>query len=236
MLEKHADFLVTSAETPCTPAPWPCSTSSDLGGRLRRAAQEHRRTRRAPRARRRRGTRRRSSTFSRLRHPHPYVAMVPQWHLLNLLAQAAGRETTFTLRMESDATGVIHEGGESGGQIPGPTERVPAGRLTVACDGRTSTLRREPGPDLGRIPGAVRPVVVPAAPTAGAVYSMIPHTRPGRALIIIPRDGYYQIAYLIPKGGDARLRERGLDALKPELDRMIPEVPTDASTHERGTT
>ena len=28
--------------------------------------------------------------FRRLRQPHPYVAMVPQWDLLNLLAEAAG--------------------------------------------------------------------------------------------------------------------------------------------------
>src|SRR6201987_6478916 len=27
--------------------------------------------------------------FERLRHPHPFAAMVPQWNLLNLLAEAA---------------------------------------------------------------------------------------------------------------------------------------------------
>ena len=30
--------------------------------------------------------------------PHPYVAMVPQWDLLNLLAEAGEAEPTFTLR------------------------------------------------------------------------------------------------------------------------------------------
>jgi hypothetical protein len=64
--------------------------------------------------------------------------------------------------------------------------------------------------------------------SASAVYSLIPHTKPGRALIMIPRVGYYQIAYLIPKGADARLRELGLDAFKAELAPMIPELPAEA--------
>ncbi len=43
--------------------------------------------------------------FHRLHRPHPYVAMVPQWDLLDLLAEAARREPTFTLLMESEVTG-----------------------------------------------------------------------------------------------------------------------------------
>jgi len=34
--------------------------------------------------------------FERLRQPHPFIAMVPQWDLLNLLADAATTEPTFT--------------------------------------------------------------------------------------------------------------------------------------------
>ena len=45
--------------------------------------------------------------FSRLRHRHPYVAMVPQWDLLNLLAESASAEPTFTLRMNCAATGLV---------------------------------------------------------------------------------------------------------------------------------
>jgi 2-polyprenyl-6-methoxyphenol hydroxylase-like FAD-dependent oxidoreductase len=63
-----------------------------------------------------------------------------------------------------------------------------------------------------------------------AQFSLIPRTRPGRALIMIPREGYYQIAYLIPKGSDAKLRERGLDALHRELAEMVPESSPEAVT------
>src|ERR1700742_2032362 len=51
--------------------------------------------------------------FDRLRRqPHPFVAMVPQWDLLNLLAEAAQAEPSFTLRMKTEATGLRREGGK----------------------------------------------------------------------------------------------------------------------------
>ena len=47
---------------------------------------------------------------------------------------------------------------------------------------------------------------------------------------MIPREGYFQIAYLIPKGSDAELRARGLDAFHRELAEMIPESSPEAVT------
>jgi 2-polyprenyl-6-methoxyphenol hydroxylase-like FAD-dependent oxidoreductase len=44
----------------------------------------------------------RLADFGRLRVAHPYVAMVPQWDLLSLLADAGGSEPTFTLRMATE--------------------------------------------------------------------------------------------------------------------------------------
>ena len=50
--------------------------------------------------------------FERLRQqPHPFIAMVPQRDLLNLLAEAGEAEATFTLRMKTEATGLLREGG-----------------------------------------------------------------------------------------------------------------------------
>jgi 2-polyprenyl-6-methoxyphenol hydroxylase-like FAD-dependent oxidoreductase len=63
-----------------------------------------------------------------------------------------------------------------------------------------------------------------------AQYSLIPRTGPGRALIMIPREGYFQIAYLIPKGSDAEIRAQGLDAFHRELAALIPETSAEALT------
>src|SRR5690625_1508234 len=48
--------------------------------------------------------------FTRLPVRHPYIAMVPQWDLLNLLAEAAAQEPTFSLPSQHDATHVLREG------------------------------------------------------------------------------------------------------------------------------
>jgi len=48
--------------------------------------------------------------FSRLPVRHPYIAMVPQWDLLDLIADAAAAEPSFTLRTEHEVTGVIRDG------------------------------------------------------------------------------------------------------------------------------
>ena len=53
--------------------------------------------------------------FGRLRQPHPFIAMVPQWDLLNLLADAAQAEPSFTLRMNAEVTGLLREGGKVAG-------------------------------------------------------------------------------------------------------------------------
>ena len=65
---------------------------------------------------------------------------------------------------------------------------------------------------------------------AGAEYTLIPRIAAGRLLIMIPREGYFQIAYLIPKGIDGQLRARGLDALKAELAELVPEADVDSLT------
>ncbi len=73
--------------------------------------------------------------------------MVPQWDLLNLLADVAQSEPSFTLRMKSEATGLLRDGGRvtgvcyQGSEGPGELRA----ELTVACDGRSSIARWEAG-------------------------------------------------------------------------------------------
>ena len=170
--------------------------------------------------------------FRRLRQPHPYVAMVPQWDLLDLIAETAQNEPTFTLRMRSEVTGLMREGDTvTGVRYTGPDGPGELrADLTVGCDGRTSVVRRDAGAAHTGIPGAVRRVVVSVPRDQNAQYSLIPRTRPGRALVMIPREDYFQIAYLIPKGSDAELRARGLESFHRELAELIPESSSDAIT------
>lgn len=165
--------------------------------------------------------------FRRLRHqPHRYVAMVPQWDLLNLLAEAAEAEPTFTLRLEHEVTGVLRDGD----RFAGVRYTSPAGGgelradLVVACDGRTSTVRRESGLPIHEWPVPFDVWWFRLPRESDAEYSLVPRAVPGKLLIMIPREGYFQIGFLIPKGSDARLRARGLDVLRDEIATMAPEA------------
>jgi 2-polyprenyl-6-methoxyphenol hydroxylase-like FAD-dependent oxidoreductase len=166
--------------------------------------------------------------FRRLDQPHPYIARVPQWDLLNLLAEAARAEPTFTLKMEHEVTGLLR----SGTRVSGVRFRSPAGEgeltadLTVACDGRTSTVRSESGLPVREWPVPFDVWWFRLPRDADAEYSLVPRTAPGQVLIMIPREGYFQMAYLIPKGSDERMRARGLEAFRAAVAAMAPEAET----------
>ena len=164
--------------------------------------------------------------FGRLREPHPYVAMVPQWDLLDLLAEEAGREPAFTLRREHEVTGVLR----SGGRVSGVGFRSPAGPgriaadLVVACDGRGSVVRREAG---------LRPRSFPVGfdvwwfrlPTSRRLpEALVPRVGRGGALIAIPREGYLQVALLGRKGSDAEVRREGLEAFRARVAGLLPDL------------
>ncbi len=170
--------------------------------------------------------------FRRLHQPHPYVAMVPQWDLLDLIADAAAAEATFALRLQHEVTGLLRDGDTITGvrytSPDGPGEL--RADLTVACDGRDSVVRRDAGLPIREYPVPFDVWWFRLPREQKGQYSLIPRTAPGRALIMIPREGYFQIAYLIPKGSDAELRARGLEAFRRELAELLPEASPEAIT------
>jgi 2-polyprenyl-6-methoxyphenol hydroxylase-like FAD-dependent oxidoreductase len=170
--------------------------------------------------------------FERLRQPHPYIAMVPQWDLLNLLADAAQAEPSFTLRMKAEVTGLLREGGKVTGvryQGPeGPGEL--RAELTVACDGRWSIARHEAGLKTREFPVNFDVWWFRLPRDGDEEFSFLPRFAPGKGLGVIPREGYNQIAYLGPKGTDPQLRARGIEAFRSDVSALIPEAAESVAT------
>ena len=86
--------------------------------------------------------------LTRLPGRHKHIALVPQWDFLELLARAAEAEPTFRLLRSTEVLAPIRKGNK----VIGVTYRTAAGEtktlhadLTVACDGRSSTLRAASG-------------------------------------------------------------------------------------------
>jgi 2-polyprenyl-6-methoxyphenol hydroxylase-like FAD-dependent oxidoreductase len=170
--------------------------------------------------------------FGRLRQPHPFIAMVPQWDLLNLLADVAQGEPSFMLRMKTEATGLLRDGGRVTGvryQGPdGPGELQ--AELTVACDGRGSIAPREAGLKTHEYPVNFDVWWFRLPREGSADFSLLPRLGPGKALVVIPREGYDQIAYLGPKGTDAQLRARGIEAFREDVSALLPDASESVAT------
>src|SRR3712207_3373494 len=86
--------------------------------------------------------------FDRLPPPYDYIAMVPQWDLLSLLARAGAAEPTFSLAMSTAAVALLWEGDRVVGvrtRSADGTEDELRADLVVGCDGRGSLIRAAAG-------------------------------------------------------------------------------------------
>jgi 2-polyprenyl-6-methoxyphenol hydroxylase-like FAD-dependent oxidoreductase len=164
--------------------------------------------------------------FARLPGRYRYAAMVPQWDLLDLLAETAAEEPSFHLRMRTEATGVLIENGRVAGvryrAEDGETGELRA-ELTVAADGRWSTLRASAGLRTHEYPVPVdawwfRLPRHDSDTTAG-----LSAQAGDRAFaVLINRTDYFQIAYLAGKGLDPEIRAEGLARFRERIAHLVP--------------
>jgi 2-polyprenyl-6-methoxyphenol hydroxylase-like FAD-dependent oxidoreductase len=161
----------------------------------------------------------------RIPGPHKHIALVPQWDFLELLAAAAQTEPTFRLLRSTEVLAPIRRGDK----VIGVSYRDPSGQtrelhaaLTVACDGRSSTLRHA----MGLAPrnfGAPMDVWWFRLPrNADDPHGLAGVLGTGHACVVIDRGEYYQCAYVIPKGRDAELRAQGIEALHRGVVALVP--------------
>jgi 2-polyprenyl-6-methoxyphenol hydroxylase-like FAD-dependent oxidoreductase len=164
--------------------------------------------------------------LSRLPTKFPYIAFVPQWHFLDLLTAEAVRYPTFRLIRSAEAVALRWEDGVVRGvrYRDADGERDADALLTVGCDGRGSPTRSAAGL---RLEETSPPMDVlwfrlsrrPADPpqSAGVLGC-------GCFVALINRTDYWQVAYVIPKGADARVRAAGLDAFRAQVAEAVPEM------------
>ncbi len=162
----------------------------------------------------------------RLPGRHQHIALVPQWDLLEMLATAAEEEPTFTLRRNAEVTGLLRDGARVTGvtyrdRVTGE-ERTLRASLTVACDGRHSTVREAAGlvPRSFGVPMDVWWFRLPrhADDPEGGVGRF----STGHFCVMIDRGDYWQCGYLIRKGSDAALRAAGIGELRRRFVGLLP--------------
>ncbi len=148
-----------------------------------------------------------------------FIAMMPQWDFLDFLKAEATKYPHFHLMMQTEAKDLIGQGGKIVGVVatgPGGYLQVRAG-LTIAADGRHSTLRDKSGlkvMDLGA-PFDVLWLRLPVA--AGDPVDILGRIRDGQMFVMIHRGDYWQCALIIPKGGFDAIKAAGLSKFRARL-------------------
>lgn len=160
-----------------------------------------------------------------LRDTYNYIAMVPQWDLLNLLADEARREPSFSVRMSTEATSFLAERG----RVRGVRYRTSDGRtgelratLTVACDGRGSLARSLPELGLRRFTCPMDAWWFRLPRREGDPRGLVGGVGDRFLTAMIDRGDYWQCAALIPKGTDGRRRAAGLERFMADFTAAVP--------------
>jgi len=166
----------------------------------------------------------RVADFSQLPVHCPFIALMPQWDFLNLLAQQAAGFPGFDLHMRAEVVDLIQERG----RVAGVRVRTPEGTLEVradlviGADGRSSVVREAAGLTVQRF-GAPMDVLWFRLPhEAGDPQESMGVFGAGAILVLIDHGTHWQCGYVIPKGGFDALRQRGLPDLAARIGRLAP--------------
>lgn len=180
------------------------------------------------------GTRLMLADFRALPVKCPFIAFMPQWEFLDFLADEARRYPNFELRMRSKVTELLTEadGRVSGlkAEGPGGTESIGAD-LVIGADGRHSDVRAAAGLRVRSFGVPMDVLWMRLSREPGDPSESFGYVAPGRLLVTLHRDEYWQCALVIPKGGLAALKSSGLEALRariagaaPWLERRVQEL------------
>ncbi|WP_271591931.1 FAD-dependent oxidoreductase [Bradyrhizobium sp. CCBAU 65884] len=170
------------------------------------------------------GTPVRIADLRRLHTKYPFIAFMPQWDFLNFLREAGRRFASLEVMMSTEAVDLIRRGEK----IAGVRAKTPDGvvdieaDLTIACDGRHSTVRERAGLGVEEIGAPMDVLWFRAGRKADQTESVFARVEPGRMMITFDRGDYWQCAYVIAKGQHEAVKARGLQALLDDVVRMAP--------------
>jgi 2-polyprenyl-6-methoxyphenol hydroxylase-like FAD-dependent oxidoreductase len=170
------------------------------------------------------GTPVRIADLSRLHTKYPFIAFMPQWDFLNFLREAGRRFASLEVMMSTEAVDLIRRGET----VAGVRAKTPDGiidieaDLTIACDGRHSTVRGRAGLEVEEIGAPMDVLWFRAGRRPDETENVFARVEPGKMMITFDRGDYWQCAYVIAKGQYEAVKARGLQALLDDVVRMAP--------------
>ncbi len=153
-----------------------------------------------------------------------FIALMPQWDLLNFLAERGRQFPSFDLRMEHEATGLL----TADGRVTGVAVQTPSGRvqitadLVIGCDGRHSVIRQAAGMRVNELGVPIDVLWFRISRKATDPESALGNVNYGKVLILINRGEYFQSGLIIRKGSFDQLRQNGLEDFRGDIARIAP--------------
>jgi 2-polyprenyl-6-methoxyphenol hydroxylase-like FAD-dependent oxidoreductase len=163
--------------------------------------------------------------FHRLKTRFPYIALIPQTDFLAFITTEARRYPNFRLIMGARVEKLIAEDG----YVHGVHYRGQDGWhevravLTIGADGRFSRMRRLAGFEPIKTSPSMDVLWFRLPRKTGDPEQSSGRISDGHILVMLNRAEYWQMGYVIPKGGYQQIRAAGLEHLRQAIGEMLPE-------------
>jgi 2-polyprenyl-6-methoxyphenol hydroxylase-like FAD-dependent oxidoreductase len=166
--------------------------------------------------------------FTAMDSKYPYVAIIPQEKFLNHIIDKAKQLSNFTVLMSAQVRELKQANGKIAGvkfTHDGKEHELDAG-LTIGADGRGSSARRLAKIELGKTSPPMDVVWFKLPIPAGTEMKEAVSGRigSGTMIIIINRNEYLQVGYVIMKGGYKELRKQGIEHFHSIIKELAPEL------------
>ncbi len=154
----------------------------------------------------------------------PYIAMMPQWDLLNFIATQASVYPGFQLRMKTEATDLDYD---SQGRVSGvltSSGAILRSKLVIAADGRRSVLRGKAQFPIENIGAPMDVFWFRVDKPHNYTGDLAGTISAGQFMVLIDRGEYLQCAYVFGKGKADAVRQEGVEGFRASLKILVPDL------------
>ncbi|MEN3370529.1 MAG: hypothetical protein V7609_2672 [Verrucomicrobiota bacterium] len=165
-----------------------------------------------------------TADFSHLPTRCKFIAFMPQWDFLNFLAGHAKQFSTFALHMQHEVADLIVEADRVAGvRVKTPDgERIVRADLVIGADGRHAVTNTRGKLELREFGVPIDVLWTRLSKREGDPKQSLGFFRGGKLLVLLDRDDYFQVGFIIPKGTLDEIKQRGFPAFHHDIVEIAP--------------
>jgi 2-polyprenyl-6-methoxyphenol hydroxylase-like FAD-dependent oxidoreductase len=162
--------------------------------------------------------------FSHLPTRCKFIAFMPQWDFLNFLASHGRKFPAFSLHMQHEVSDLLIENERVVGvriKTPGG-DRVAHADLVIGADGRHAITHTRGNFELRDFGAPIDVLWTRLSKRVDDPKQTLGFFQGGKFLVLLDRDDYFQVGFIIPKGSLDAIRQRGLPAFHADIVQIAP--------------